>query len=146
MEDIYVNDEIEVRIDRSLLMVLDTQSLGYISNPQGLDLVGDIIIVDHHQTPDDAITNPVTKWIEPSLSSVVEMVLQMFLISQTKVDNKALATYALYGVLIDTNYLTYRVSETTLDVVKNLVNSGASMLEAKKKHLMNLMSLNYLIV
>lgn len=132
-KDIYVNNEIEVRIDRSLLMVLDTQSLGYISNPQGLDLVGDIIIVDHHQTPDDAITNPVTKWIEPSLSSVVEMVLQMFLISQTKVDNKALATYALYGVLIDTNYLTYRVSETTLDVVKNLVNSGASMLEAKKK-------------
>lgn len=130
--DLEVSDKCNLHHDNNLLMIVDTQAHNYISNPESLELINDVIILDHHQAPDDLIKNPVTKWIEPALSSTVEMILQMFSISQTKLNNKALATYALYAMLIDTNYLTYRVSETTLDMVKRLVNNGADMLTARK--------------
>ena len=127
ISNVVVNEKIT-----NLVVVLDTQSSKYVSNPDILDIINDIVIIDHHQTPDEAIYNPIIKWIEPGVSSTVEMLMQMFSISQTKLTNKKLATYALYGILIDTNILTYRVSEITLDMVKRLVNSGAKMIDAKK--------------
>lgn len=131
-KDLIVSSTCEVSAENNLLLIVDTQAQNYVSNPESLKLINDIVIIDHHQAPDDLIKNPVTKWVEPSLSSVIEMILQMFAVSQTKLGSKALATYALYGMLIDTNYLTYRVSETTLDMVKRLVNNGGDMLVARK--------------
>ncbi len=118
--------------DNNLLIILDTQSQQYISHPEILAIVSDIIIIDHHQAPDDAIVNVVTKWIEPSLSSAVEMIMQMYVISQAKLKNNKLKNYLLYGILTDTNDLLYRVTQTTLEMVKRLVAEGASMIHARQ--------------
>lgn len=118
--------------DDCLLIIVDTQSQNYIFDETAIDNISDIIVIDHHQAPEDCITNVVTKWTEPSLSSAVEMILQMLSIIQVKLNNKRLATYVLYAMLIDTNYLTYRVNDTTLEMVKRLVNDGGNMIDARR--------------
>lgn len=123
---------IDERVENSLLIVVDTQSRNYVFDTKALDNISDIVLIDHHQAPDDVITNPVTKWVEPGLSSSVEMFLQMLAIAQVKLNNKKLSTYVLYAMLVDTNFLTYRVNDTTFDMIKRLVNDGGNLVQARR--------------
>ena len=117
----------EIIDDNNLLIIVDTQSENYSYSQYLIEKINDIILIDHHQRPDDAIYNPITQWNEPSLSSTVEMLLQMFTVANVKLENKEVATYCLYAMLVDTQNFKYRMNETSFDMIKMLVKYGANM-------------------
>ena len=126
-----ITENPEITDDNNLLIIVDTQSEKYSYSQYLIEKINDIILIDHHQRPDDAIYNPITQWNEPSLSSTVEMLLQMFTIANVKLTNKKVATYCLYAMLVDTQNFKYRMNETAFDMVKMLVKYGADMKEAQ---------------
>lgn len=117
----------------NIVIVVDTQSSKIVSHPKLVQSIQDKIIFDHHQTPKDYIENPVFSWIEPGLSSTVEIITELLIISDIQIKDKEAANLAIMGVLIDTNQLKYRVDEQTLDTLSYHVSNGGNIQEARAK-------------
>lgn len=124
------------RTKQNLVIVLDTQSPKIVSHPNLIENMDEIIIFDHHQTPDEYIGNTIFSWIEPSSSSTVELIADLLNANNIRLDSKSLANLAILAILTDTNNLKYRVDEHTLTILALLASYGGNIdLAREKQHL-----------
>lgn len=126
----YDYDYVVDKTKSNLLVVVDTQSSEFISHPKIIDEIESVVIVDHHQTPIKYIDNTLFNWIEPTMSSTTEMIVEMYLSNNIDILTKDESNFALMGILTDTNNLTYRTKTSTLEVIAYLVEQGATFLKA----------------
>ena len=118
--------------DDSLLIIVDCQSQDMLMADKVYKKAKNIAIVDHHRRSKDSISNHKYLYIQPSASSSVELVVEMFNFTKKEVIITEMeATWMLMGILVDTNNFIYRTTFRTFDVLSKLQSYGADTAKAK---------------
>ena len=109
-----------------LVIIVDTHIPYLVAAPQLLERVSNVIIIDHHRKSDTAIKNPVVFYHEPSSSSASEMVTELLMYFDEKVNIGKLAATALYsGIVVDTKSFVVQTGIRTFDAAAYLRRNGA---------------------
>lgn len=112
----------------TLLIVADCSDRIWLENPNIIDKVPKIIVIDHHRIKEIAINTP-TKLVDPSASSTVEITTQMLQfagIIQSDFSKLEL-DIMIAGVMTDSNNLRLRTTKRTISTLHYLEESGGSV-------------------
>lgn len=119
--------------DESLLIIVDCQYQSLLMNERVYKKANKIAIIDHHRRNPDAIADFKYLYIQPSASSTVELVVEMFDYIKGEIDiSPNEATWMLMGIFVDTNNFIYRTSDRTFSVLAKLQMYGAEPAKAKR--------------
>ena len=117
----------------TLLMVVDCQKNGLLSEPKLVKKATKIGVIDHHRRGDDAIDNLSFYLSSTAASSSVELIVELFEFMKEEITfDKLEATWLLLGIIVDTNNFIYRCSEKTFRVSSILAKYGADMTGVKR--------------
>lgn len=122
----------EQKIEKDdLIIILDTQSPEITNSPKLLTLNRNIVVIDHHRTPNNNIES-IFSYVNSSASSTVELLMELIRFLGKEITLTSFEASVLYaGILIDTNNFTYRTSSITFEVVAKLKDLGADSMEVK---------------
>lgn len=117
----------------SLLILVDCQYLNLLMNEKVYKKAKNVAIIDHHRRNPEAINNHKFLYIQPSASSTVELVVEMFEFVNKEIEVAPLeATWMTMGIFVDTNSLIYRTTFRTFDVLSKLQSYGADTAKAQR--------------
>ncbi len=109
-----------------LLFVVDTHIPYLTAAPNLLERINDVIIIDHHRKSDVVIKNPIVFYHEPSSSSACELVTELLMYFDEKINIGKLAATALYsGIVVDTKSFVVQTGIRTFDAAAYLRRNGA---------------------
>lgn len=117
--------------DKSLVIVLDTNSLKVVESSKIVSKAKNIIVIDHHCKMDDLIESTVMDFEDSLKSSVAEMVTEFLKYSNFKLSKCAL-TMLLAGIETDTNNFNLKTTKNTFEVAGYLVGEGADLILKQK--------------
>lgn len=120
----------DLKDDKSLLIVLDTNKEKLVQNPEIIKRIDKIINIDHHDKTKESM-NVTLSVIDKDASSTCEMITQFLKKEEINITSN-LATLLLGGIILDTNY--YR-SKTTSETFYNsyyLVKCGGEVQEVNE--------------
>ncbi len=121
-----VNDLAVPNSINPLLFVVDTHIPYLTAAPQLLERIQDVIVIDHHRKSDVVIKNPVVFYHEPSSSSASELVTELLMYFDEKINIGKLAATALYsGIVVDTKSFVVQTGIRTFDAAAYLRRNGA---------------------
>lgn len=109
-----------------LLIVVDTHIPYLVAAPILLDRIERVIVIDHHRKSDVAIKNPLLFYHEPSASSASELVTELLMYFDDKINVGKLPATALYsGIVVDTKSFSVQTGIRTFDAAAYLRRKGA---------------------
>lgn len=109
-----------------LLIVVDTHIPYLVAAPSLLERIKNVIVIDHHRKNDVSIKNPIIFYHEPSSSSASELVTELLMYFDEKINIGKLAATALYsGIVVDTKSFVVQTGARTFDAASYLRRSGA---------------------
>lgn len=109
-----------------LLIVVDTHIPYLVAAPNLLERIKNVIVIDHHRKNDVAIKNPIIFYHEPASSSASELVTELLMYFDEKINIGKLAATALYsGIVVDTKSFVVQTGARTFDAASYLRRSGA---------------------
>lgn len=115
----------------SLLFLVDNHRKSMSLCPSLVDLVDDVVVIDHHRRGEEFIANPVLTYLEPAASSTVELITELYDYQTSKVKLSELEATIMYaGILVDTSNFKSRVGVRTFRVAATLKDMGADMAKA----------------
>lgn len=151
VENCYDSESIIKQINpESLLIVVDTQSPKMVMNPEILDKVNKLIVVDHHRASEESF-NSLFSFIEPYASSTIELMMELlsFYNMEDEIKISPLEATIMYGgLVVDTNNFSYRTGARTFEVAAKLKDLGADVTSVKlwlRRDLMRTMEINNLL-
>ncbi|MFV0394308.1 MAG: DHH family phosphoesterase [Coprobacillaceae bacterium] len=118
----------EINTSRTLLIVVDNHKPSLAIDKSVLEIVKNIVVIDHHRRGEEFIQLPILTYLEPSASSTVELLVE--LLEYQKVDvylTELEATIMYTGMLIDTNYFKTRVGARTFQAAAKLRDMQANV-------------------
>ncbi len=112
--------------NKTLLVVVDVNKKELTENPELVDLVPKIVLIDHHRRSIDSIKGTVLTYHEPASSSTSELVIDLLAYVKGKPKFSAIeADTMLAGIIIDTKNFTFKTSAKTFDSAAYLKRLGA---------------------
>lgn len=121
----------EYNHSETLLIVVDNHKPSLAISEEVLDLVKNVVVIDHHRRGEEFIQLPILTYLEPSASSSVELITELFDYQKVPVSiTEREATIMYTGMLIDTNDFKTRVSSRTFQVAAKLRNLHANVAKA----------------
>ena len=108
---------------KNLLIIVDTNKINLLSNPEILNEFEDIIVIDHHQTNEYTINRGLLI-IDKESSSTCEMITQLLSHYRIKVSPE-IATIILAGIVLDTNNFVLKTQAKTYFTAYYLACFGA---------------------
>lgn len=115
----------DLDFDNTLLIVLDVHKISLIENDELLNLISDIVVIDHHIKNIDYINKTKLMYINSNISSVSEIIVNYSKYMNYKTDS-LLSTILLVAIEIDTNGFNFKTSETTYETAAYLTHLGAN--------------------
>ena len=116
----------------TLAVVVDVNNIGFCEAPDVVNTVRDVVIIDHHRKTAEFEKKPKIVYIEPSASSVSELLsefLEQVLLPGTL--PKVEADFLLAGMLLDTKMFTKNTGVRTFSSAMYLRGEGASPSDAQ---------------
>ncbi len=151
VENCYDSESIIKQINpESLLIVVDTQSPKMVMNPEILEKVGKLIVIDHHRASEESF-NALFSFIEPYASSTIELMMELlnFYNMEEELKISSLEATIMYGgLVVDTNNFSYRTGARTFEVAAKLKDLGADVTSVKlwlRRDLMRTLEINKLL-
>ncbi len=118
--------------DNTLLIVVDLHNPDMVMRKDVVATIKDVVVIDHHRKGEKEFENPKLSYIEPSASSTVEIVSELFGFIDEKVEITPYeATIMLGGLIVDTNNFTYRTGSRTFEAASVLKDYGADMVKVR---------------
>ena len=119
--------------ENTLLIIVDTHSLGYMENEKLYHMAHRVALIDHHRkVTTGAVENALIHFHEPNASSCCEMVTEL-------IDNlpgcrigRTEANALMAGIILDTKNFTERTGVRTFEAAAYLKNSGADTAQVQK--------------
>ena len=111
----------------TLLIVVDTNNFAITEAPELTNIVGHIIILDHHRQIGEYGFEPLINYIDPSASSTCEMIAEI--LEQTLTEGTLLkeeANAMLTGIMLDTNKFQKDTGSRTFAAALYLQGEGAN--------------------
>lgn len=119
--------------NRSLLIVVDTNSPDQVECKPLLESISRVAVIDHHRRAADYIEQPVLNLHEPYASSASELVTELLQYAVNQRDVKPLEAQALLaGIVLDTKNFSIRTGSRTFESAAYLRKAGADPVEVKK--------------
>lgn len=117
----------------TLLILLDTQMEKRLEVPEIMQMVDEIVLIDHHRKMVGHIDRAVLFYHEPYASSCCEMVTELlqYIAVDSEQINKFEAVALLAGIMLDTKQLSVRTNVRTFEACAYLRRRGAEPTEAK---------------
>jgi len=110
----------------TLLFVVDVHRPALTAAPQLLELVDRVVVIDHHRRSEDFIVNPMLVYLEPSASSTGELVTELLMYFDDRLELTRLEASVLYaGIVVDTKNFTVQTGVRTFDAAAYLRRAGA---------------------
>ena len=117
----------------TLLIMTDTQSPRLAMFSDILSQATNVSVIDHHRASDAGYTQTLSYYVEPSASSTVELVSEMFLFFNKSFElDPLVASIMLAGIVVDTNNFTYRTRTRTFEAASTLNTMGADMVLVRR--------------
>ncbi len=117
--------------ENTLLIVLDTQKPMLVQNPELLDKIKDIFVIDHHTNSSEHISNTVFEYINSNKSSIVEIITE-YLVYLNKSLNPIIITILSAGMEVDTHSYSLKTTENTFKMAGILARLGADPIIKKE--------------
>ena len=144
-EDILITKEVaEENIDENtLLVVVDTHKTNYVEDPELLNKIGKIVVIDHHRRSTDYIENAALTFQEVYASSAAELVTEILQYVTIKINLKTIEAESLYaGIMMDTKNFTFKTGVRTFEAAAYLRKCGVDIIRVKKWFQSDLASFN----
>lgn len=110
----------------SILVLVDHHRAMLSAAPKMLQAIRRRIIIDHHRRAEDAITDVMLQYMEPSTSSTCEMVTEILQYFEDKLQLSEVEATALYaGIVVDTKNFAVQTGERTFEAAAFLRRNGA---------------------
>ena len=110
----------------SILVLVDHHRAMLSAAPKVLQAIRRRIIIDHHRRAEDAITDVMLQYMEPSTSSTCEMVTEILQYFEDKLQLSEVEATALYaGIVVDTKNFAVQTGERTFEAAAFLRRNGA---------------------
>ena len=123
-----VSEALERANKDTLLISVDNHKNSLAISRAILDKVKNKVIIDHHRRGEEFISTPVLTYLEPSASSAVELLVELFDYQQSTVKISSLDATIMYtGMLVDTNYFRQHVSARTFQSAASLKDYQADL-------------------
>lgn len=122
---LYQNDLKTFDLNNTLLIIVDVYKKHLVENEKLLELVKDIVVIDHHIEDIDYIKNTNLAYINPRMSSVAEIMVEYSKYIKFDLDD-FLATMLLCAIEIDTNTFNFKTTAETYEACAFLIRCGAS--------------------
>ncbi len=116
----------------TLAVIVDVNNIGFCEAPDVVNTVNDVVIIDHHRKTAEFEKKPKIAYIEPSASSVSELLsefLEQILLPGTL--PKVEADFLLAGMLLDTKMFTKNTGVRTFSSAMYLRGEGANPSDAQ---------------
>jgi len=128
------NDEVDELIDaNTLLIVVDTHRPSFTENPELLDKIKRVVMIDHHRRGKEVIENTLLTYQEPYASSACELVTEVLQYLNEKLSiNKLEAEALLAGIYVDTKNFSFQTGVRTFEVASFLRRLDADTSEVKQ--------------
>lgn len=118
--------------DKTLLIVVDTHSVGFLESEEIYRECKSVVVIDHHRMTVDHISDAVIFYHEPVASSCSEMVTELVqYMGDTEIE-KAEAECLLAGIMLDTKNFFLKTGVRTFEAAAYLRKRGADTVEVKK--------------
>ena len=129
--------------ENTLLVVVDTHKKNYVEEPQLIDKVEKIVIIDHHRRSEDYIENSILTFQEVYASSTAELVTELMQYTEVNVELKTIEAESLYaGIMMDTKNFTFKTGVRTFEAAAYLRKCGIDIIRVKKWFQSDLKSFN----
>lgn len=110
----------------TLLCVVDTHRPELTAAPELLERIERTMVIDHHRRSESFIANPFLVYLEPSASSTSELVSELLMYFDIKLDLTRMEATALYaGIVVDTKNFAMQTGVRTFEAASFLRRSGA---------------------
>jgi ribosomal protein L9 len=119
--------------DKSLLIVVDTQSPKLVEQQVVLNRAKRTIVIDHHRVGEDSF-NAEYSLVKTSFSSTCEILMELFYYypNYDKINFTKFEASIMYsGIFVDTTEFSSRTSSRTFEVISKLIDFGADPMEVK---------------
>ena len=117
----------------TLLIVVDTHKKTYVEEPELLEKVNKIVVIDHHRRSTDYIEDAILTFHEVYASSSSELVTEILEYSQLDIELTQLEVEALYaGIMLDTKNFTFKTGVRTFEAAAYLRKCGLDIIKVKK--------------
>lgn len=116
---------LELKKDKSLVIITDTNKDYMISINEYLKDINKIIVIDHHEEDKNTIDTD-KKFIFTDTSSASEIVGRILTTSKVKY-SKEVANFLLAGISLDTKRFKQNTNSKTHDVAEKLIDHGADI-------------------
>ena len=127
------DDAAELADPSTALVVVDVNRPSYTEEPQLLNLVKTIVVIDHHRQSSELISNATLSYVEPYASSACELVAEILQYVTDSIRIKSLEADAMYaGIVIDTNNFTNQAGVRTFEAAAFLRRNGADVTRVRK--------------
>ena len=118
--------------DKTLLIIVDTQSESRIESKAVLDACEQVIVIDHHRMSVDHLNNTLVFYHEPNASSASEMCVELLDnlpdVNLKKVEAEAL----LSGIILDTKNFVINSGARTFEAAAYLKKRGADTVSVRQ--------------
>lgn len=134
-EGVFITNETSNAIanSKTLLIIMDVHRKNFVENPELLNRVGNIVIIDHHRKSVDFIDNATITYIEPYASSTSELVTELLQYMVDRVElNEVEAQALMAGIYVDTKNFTFKTGSRTFEAASFLKKMGADLIEVKR--------------
>lgn len=119
--------------DNTLLIVCDTHRPSITEDPELIELVDRIVLIDHHRRGSEFIENPTLTYLEPYASSTNELVTEVLQYITEKIELASIEADAmLAGIFIDTKNFTFKTGVRTFEAASYLRRKGANTIAARQ--------------
>ena len=110
----------------TLLIVVDTHKPNFVSNPEILDQVNKVVVIDHHRRGEEFIDDPLLIYLEPYASSTCELITEILQYLDDDIKMKEIeATALLAGIIMDTQKFSFKTGVRTFEAASFLRRKGA---------------------
>lgn len=127
----YIYDDTYKNIKDFSLIILDTNKIDLIENPDILNFTDNIVVIDHHMKSTNYIINTKLSYINANLSSIAEFMTGYILYLNKKI-SPLLSTILLSAIAIDTNNFTVKTTSSTHQKASKLLDLGANNIEVNE--------------
>lgn len=118
---------------RTLVVIADTHRPSLVVDPQLLESVHRVVVIDHHRRAEEFIKDPVLVYMEPYASSTAELVTELLEYQPNERPLDVIeATAMLGGIALDTKNFTLRTGFRTFDAASYLRAHGADTILVQK--------------
>lgn len=125
IKEIKSKDVENLKDEKSLLVVLDTNKIKLLQNPDVLNMFDKVLNIDHHDKTKDSIKATLSI-IDTKASSTCEMIATYLKAKEIKINSK-LATLLLSGIILDTNYYRQKADAQTFYISYYLTMCGGDV-------------------